>query len=63
MKSANRKSGNRIQKTQNPPNRSFDKEKSLRLFCDATSQELATVLAAVVGELDFALASISPASR
>jgi hypothetical protein len=41
----------------------FDTEKNLRLFCDATSQELATVLATVVGELDFALSSISPASK
>jgi len=33
----------------------YEAEKHLRLFCDSTSQELGTVLATIVGELDYAL--------
>lgn len=41
----------------------FEAEKHLRLFCDATSHELGTVLATIVGELDFALSSQQPAAK
>ncbi len=53
---AKKQSGNKSKRTSM---KSFDTEKGLRSFSDATSQELATVLAAIVGELDFALTTES----
>ena len=41
----------------------FEAEKHLRLFCDATSQELATVLGTLVGELDYALVTENPVAK
>lgn len=46
-----------------PPSRSYQAERHLRKFCNVTSQELGNVLGAVVGELDFALASRDSATR
>lgn len=42
---------------------SFEAEKHLRLFCDATSHELATVLGTLVGELDYALSTTNSAAK
>lgn len=53
MKTIQRKSGNTAPKKAEP--KAFDIEKHLRLFSEATGRELATVLAAISGELDFAL--------
>lgn len=41
----------------------IDSEKHLRLFCEATSHELATVLGTLVGELDYALATQNTAAK
>jgi Histidine kinase-, DNA gyrase B-, and HSP90-like ATPase/PilZ domain len=46
-----------------PRHKGIRSDKNLRLFCDATSQELGTVLATVTGELDYALTAREPASR
>lgn len=47
-----------------PPTKTAERdanaEKNLRLFSDATAQELSTVLATVVGELEFALTATGP---
>ncbi len=60
MKSNAKKVGNRNKR---PSLKAFDAEKGLRHFSDATSQELATVLAAIVGELDFALSTDSATAK
>ena len=50
-------------KSKAKPAANFDAEKNLREFCDATSHELGTVLATIVGELDFALGSQNTHSK
>jgi two-component system cell cycle sensor histidine kinase/response regulator CckA len=45
------------------PQKNYDSEKHLRLFCDATSHELATALGTIVGELDYALATQSETAK
>jgi len=54
--SAKKQTGQRVKRLHI---KGFDTEKGLRQFSNATSQELATVLAAIVGELEFALSTTS----
>jgi hypothetical protein len=45
------------------PEGTYQAEKNLRHFCEITSQELSGRLAAIVGELDYALATPNPTVR
>jgi hypothetical protein len=64
MKTAQHKASthNKNQKTK-PRAGEYQTEKNLRQFCELTSQELSSRLGAIVGELDYALATPSPAVR